>query len=257
MKTAALAALALLLPALATAAISRDELKKALDANPDLVISALSKADKMKFFELVIAGQQEFQMRKAKEEAEREEKEREEFFKNPLKPDLAGFRHAQGKADAPITIVEYSDYECPYCTRGLANLQVVKKKYGDKIRVIFKNYPLSFHPKAMPAALWMEAIAMQSPEKAWAYHDKLFANQDKLGDDYIRSVAKELGVDMAKAEKDAASKAAKDRVEADINEAKKFGFEGTPGYLINGVPLRGSYPPPAFFEIIDRQLKGK
>lgn len=252
-----LAALAAALAMPAASAMSRADLKAALDANPDLVLEALKKADKAKFFELVVAGQQEFQRKRAEEAAQEEKAEREKAFKNPLKPAIRDDAHAMGPKDAPVTIVEYSDFQCPYCVRGLATLEEVKKKYAGKVRVIFKNYPLHFHPMAMPAALWMEAAAMQSPEKAWKFHDALFANQDKLGEDYFKQVFKELGLDPAKGAKDAASDKAKAIVEADLTEAKKFGFEGTPGYLINGVPLRGSYPITHFVEIIDRHLKGK
>lgn len=253
-----LAALAAALALPAAAGVTREELKKALDANPDLVLSALQKADKSKFFQLVIEAQQDFQRKRAEEDAAREKRERDDAFKNPLKPEIRGDAHAQGPKDAPVTIVEYSDFQCPYCVRGLATLREVKKKYGDRVRVVFKNYPLThIHPQALPAALWMEAAAMQSPEKAWKFHDMLFANQEKLGEDYFKQAFKELGLDAARGAKDAASDKARAIVEADVVEAKKFGFEGTPGYLINGVPLRGSYPMPHFVEIVDRHLKGK
>lgn len=247
--------LAVLLAVPAAAAISREDLKKALEANPDLVLSALKKADKMKFFEMVVESQQEYQRSKAKEEARREEQERDNAFKNPLKADVGASARARGKADAPITIVEYSDFQCPYCVQGYKNLEVLRKTHGDKLRVVFKNFPLNFHPMAMPAAQWFEALYLQSPEKAWTFHDTLFENQGKLGEDYFKAVAKDLGLDVAKAAKDAQSDAVKKKIEADIKEAKGFGIEGTPAYLINGVPLRGAYPVSEFEKIIARILK--
>ena len=242
--------LSVLLAVPATAAISRDDLKKALDANPDLVLAALKKADKMKFFEFIVESQQEFQKSKATEEARLEAEEKEKAFKNPLKPEIGANARVRGGANAPITIVEYSDYQCPYCSQGYNNIEQLRKKHGDQLRVVFKNLPLNFHPLAMPAAQWFEALALQSPEKAWVFHDTLFEHQDKLGEDYYKLLTKDLGLDIAKAAKDAKGETVKNKIEADMQEAKQFGFSGTPGYLINGVPLRGAYPVAAFEEII-------
>lgn len=247
--------LAVLLAVPAAAAISREDLKKALEANPDLVLSALKKADKMKFFELVVEAQQEYQRTKAKEEARREQQERDNAFKNPLKADVGASARVRGKANAPITIVEYSDFQCPYCTQGHKNMEVLRKNHGDNLRVVFKNFPLNFHPMAMPAAQWFEALYLQSPDKAWTFHDMLFENQSKLSEDYFKALTKDLGLDVAKAAKDAQSDAVKKKIEADIKEAKGFGIEGTPAYLINGVPLRGAYPVSEFEKIIARILK--
>ena len=244
--------LSVLLAASASAEISRDDLKKALDANPDLVLSALKKADKMKFFEIIVESQQEYQKNKGREEAKREQQELEKAFKNPLKPEIGADARTRGNADAPITVVEYSDFQCPYCVQGYKNLEQLRKTYGAKLRVVFKNFPLDFHPMAMPAAQWFEALSLQSPEKAWTFHDTLFENQSKLGEDYFKLVARDLGLDAEKAAKDAKSDAVKNKIEADIKEGKGFGIEGTPAYLINGVPLRGAYPVKAFEEIISK-----
>ena len=244
--------LSVLISVPAGAEMSRDDLKKALDANPDLVLSALKKADKMKFFEFVVESQQEYQKNKAKEEAKHEEQEREKAFKNPLKPEIGPNARTRGNEKAPILIVEYSDFQCPYCGQGYKNLEQLRKTHGDQLRVVFKNFPLSFHPLALPAAQWFEALALQSPEKAWTFHDTLFENQSKLSEDYFKLLTKDLGLDVAKAAKDAKSDAVKSKIEADIQEAKKFGIEGTPAYLINGVPLRGAYPTEAFEQIITK-----
>jgi len=249
--------LAALLALPAAAEISREDLKKALDANPDLVLAALKKADKVKFFEVVLAGQNEFQKTRAKEEAKREEQQMENAFKNPLKPEIGVTARSRGKADAPITIVEYSDFECPYCSKGYQNLEQLRKKHGDKLRVVFKHLPLPFHKMAMPAAEWFEALYLQSPEKAWIFHDQLFENQDKLSEDYFKALTKDLGLDGAKAAADAKSDAVKNKIEADVKEAKGFGIDGTPGYLINGVPLHGALPVEVFEKVIAKSLAQK
>lgn len=247
----------ILLAVPAAADISKEDLRKALDANPDLILSALKKGDKMKFMEFIFAAQQEFQQNKAKEEAKREEQERDKAFKNPLNPEIGPDTHVRGKANASITIVEYSDFQCPFCSQGYNNLEQLRKIHGDDLRVVFKNKPLDFHPLAMPAAQWFEALSLQSPEKAWAFHDTLFEHQDKLGEDYYKLLTKDLDLDVAKAAKDAKGDVVKNKIANDMREANKFGFSGTPGYLINGIPLRGAYPVGMFEEIIAKLKASK
>jgi protein-disulfide isomerase len=234
-------------------AISREDLQKALEKNPDLVLSALKKADKTAFFQYVMEANQEFQAKKQAEEETKEKAALEEAFKNPLKPSIDDKTRIRGDKDAPITVVEYSDFQCPYCGRGFQVVEELRTKYGPKMRFVYKNLPLvAIHPNALPAAKWFEAISLQSPEKAWQFHDVMFKNQGSLSEDFYKKTAKTLGVDVEKAAKDAQSQAVSDKIDADSKEAKEFGFSGTPGFLINGVPLRGAYPVEDFDKIIKR-----
>lgn len=252
MKKTAAAVLCALIAAPAFA-ISREELKKALDANPDLVLEALKKADKSALFETVMDAQRDFQAKREREEEEKAKKEMDEAFKNPYKPVIDAKTHVRGELTAPITIVEYSDFQCPYCGRGFQVVEQVREKYGKKVRFIYKNLPLvAIHPMALPTAKWFEAVSLQDPQKAWLFHDKMFQNQQSLSEDFFRKTVKELGLNADKAAKDAQSQAVADKIESDSKEAKSFGFTGTPGFLINGVPLRGAYPPDEFDKIITR-----
>ena len=245
--------LSILIAAPAMAAVSREDLKKALTANPDLVLEALKNSKKGDFFEFVIEAQKEYQQEKMKEEESQEKAAYEKAFANPYKPVIDAKTHIRGDMKAPITIVEYSDFQCPFCTRGFQTMEQLRKKYGAKLRLVFKHEPTNpRHPEALPAAAWMEAVALQSREKAWLFHDKMFENQDKLGDDFFRKTVKELGLDVAKAAKDKDSKAVAEKIAADSAESHEFGFRGTPGFLINGVPLRGAYPASEFDKIIER-----
>lgn len=192
--------------------------------------------------------------------AQAEQRAQEEDFQQPKKPQLPKNRAVKGSLTAPITIVEYSDFQCPYCSKGAANIEALRQKYGKKIVVMFKHLPLPFHPHAMPAAQYYEAIAIQSTEKAHRFHDAIFQNQREFtakGVDYLESTAKGLGVKMEKLKKDLSSDEVKKRIDSDISEAKTFGFSGTPGYVVAGVRLFGAYPVEAFSEIIDRRLAQK
>lgn len=252
MNRAALA-LCLLVAAPVAAAVSREDLKKALAANPDLVLEALKNSKKSDFFEFIIEAQKEYQQAKMKEEEALEKAAYEKAFADPYKPVIDAKAHIRGDEKAPITIVEYSDFQCPFCTRGSKTVEEVRKKYGAKVRLVFKHEPTNQrHPEAIPAASWMEAVALQSREKAWLFHDKMFENQDKLGDEFYRKTVKELGLDVAKAAKDRESAAVKEKIAADVRECHEFGFRGTPGFLVNGVPLRGAYPLADFDKIIER-----
>ena len=234
---------------------SKEDLKKVLDKNPDLILDVL-RSHKADFFKVVNEAAREEQERMREEQAAADKKEYEESFKNPKTPSIDEKTRVRGNQKAKYTLVEYSDFQCPYCARGFRTVEDLRKKYGEDLRFIFKNKPLPMHPQALPAAQYLEAAALQSAEKAWKFHDTLFANQDKLGEDFYKATAKELGLDVAKLEKDAKSQAVKDRIDADVAEAETFGFTGTPGFLLNGVPIRGAYPQ-EFFESIIQKLDSK
>jgi protein-disulfide isomerase len=236
-----------------TAAQAKDitgaELKKALQENPDILLEAI-RSNKSAIFTVISQAAMEEQARMKKEAADAEAKALEDSFKNPLKPAIGAATRTRGEKGAKYTLVEYSDFQCPYCTRGYQTVEELRKKYGKDMLFVFKHLPLPFHANAMPAAQWMEAASMQSAEKAWKFHDAMFTNQDKLGVEFFKATAGELGLDVAKCEKDAESQGVKDIIAADMAEAGKFGFSGTPGFLINGVPVRGAYPPEYFEEVI-------
>ncbi len=235
---------------------SKESLKKTLEENPDILASVIEKHPDVIVGALQKANEKYQEMAAAREQQDAQKKMDEEF-KNPLKPNLDATRAAEGPVDAPITVVEYSDFQCPFCSRGYATMKQVMQTYSGKVRFIFKHLPLSFHPLAMPAAKRFEAIALQSTEKAFKFHDEVFENQDKLGEDgekFLDAVAKKIGADLKKMKKDMDGEVVNARVKADMSEAEKFGIQGTPGYVINGVSLKGAYPFDSFKGIIDRHL---
>lgn len=241
---------------LASCAPSAKQLKEAIEKDPSIVFVAIEK-DPAKFIEVVNKAAQDAQRVAGDKAQEEEKKSRDEEFKNPLKPEIEEGRVIFGKKDAPVTIVEYSDFQCPYCSRGYQTIKQVEKEYAGKVRIVFKHLPLDFHPLAMPAAKYFEAIAKQSHEKAEKFHDYLFENQASMkdkGEKLFSEGAKKLGVDMKKLAADLNDSKISERIAADMEEAKKFNMSGTPGFIINGVSLRGAYPFPEFKAIIDQHL---
>lgn len=166
-------------------------------------------------------------------------------------------RIVRGNSAAPVTIVEFTDFQCPYCSNGARTVGAMMEKYEGKINLVVKHYPLPFHAAALPAALYFEGIAVQSPEKAWQFYDALFADPRQLsdGEDALKKVAAELGVDMKKLEQDARSPETYKKIAADKQEFEQAQFDGVPVFVINGTVLVGAQPPQKFIEVIDAALK--
>ncbi len=164
----------------------------------------------------------------------------------------AGRPERGGGAKAPITIVEFSDYQCPFCKRGEDAVQKVVDTYGDKVRVVFRDYPLPFHDRARPAA---DAAACANAQgKFWEYNKKLFANQNALSDENFKTYAKDLGLDTAKFDECYAKKPYSADIDKDMVDGIAAGVNGTPAFFINGRALSGAQPFEKFKEIIDEEL---
>ena len=231
--------------------------EKVLREKPELVFDAIEK-NPQKFIASVQKASQEARRVSMAEQESKEKTDQEEEYKNPKKPQISDDRALRGKKDAPITLVMYSDFQCPFCSRGYQSVEEVGKKYGDKVRMIYKHLPLDFHPLAMPAAKRFEAIAMQSAEKAYRYHDEVFKNQGELGskgEKFLDEVAKKVGANLKKMKTDMESELVKKHIAEDQAEAQSFGFSGTPSFLVNGISVRGAQPPSAFEAIIDKSLR--
>lgn len=237
--------------------VSKDQVAKILKENPEVLAEAI-EANPAEFMEALqkAAGQAKESMAKKREEDEK--KKFEESFNNPLKPVIKDDEVIRGQKGAPIVLIEYSDFECPFCSRGYETVNELLEKYKGKIKFVYKHLPLNFHPQAMISAQYFEAIAMQNVDKAWKFHDRIFQKQKELrnGEKFLKKIAKDLGVNMGKLAKDIKSETVKKRIEEDMAEAAKFGIQGTPGFVINGIPVKGAYPT-SHFEMIIGKLKEK
>ena len=159
---------------------------------------------------------------------------------------------SQGPPSAPIEMVEFSDFQCPYCLAAHATVKQVLAAYGDRIRFVYRNYPLANHADARPAAEAAQCANEQG--KFWQYHDRLFTDQATLGDAGLKKSAADLGLDTAKFDACLDARKYKAVVDADIRDGDEAGVTGTPAFFINGRALVGAHPLDAFKRLIDEEL---
>ncbi len=167
--------------------------------------------------------------------------------------------NSKGPDDAPVTIVEYSDFQCPYCSKAYQTIEKeVLKKYSKKVRFVFKHFPLHFHPWAMSAAIATECAALQKKELFWKLYSNFFEKQAEINPDNVKSKAIEWlskeDFDRSKFEKCYDNKETKAKVEKDRQEGMSLGVSGTPAFFVNGIFLSGAMPVQKFEEIIEYEL---
>jgi len=159
---------------------------------------------------------------------------------------------SKGPQSAPVTMIEFSDFQCPYCGRAAPVVKKLEETYGDKVRIVFRNFPLSIHPQAPKAA---EAAACARDQgKFWEMHDRLFAHQDKLQVADMKTAAAELGLDSKAFEECLDSGRHEAIWKADQKEAESYGVSATPWFFVNGRALSGAQPYESFAQVIDDEL---
>jgi protein-disulfide isomerase len=161
----------------------------------------------------------------------------------------------RGESNAAVTIVGWSDFQCPFCNRVGPTLAQIEQEYGDSVQIAFKHLPLEIHPDARAAHAAAEAAHRQG--KFWAMHDRIFANQRDLRVETLEGHAKAIGLDMDRYRKDVVSADVQKTIEADLAQAQKLGITGTPSFFINGRNLSGAQPFPNFKRMIDQALEAK
>jgi protein-disulfide isomerase len=160
-----------------------------------------------------------------------------------------------GPADAPITIVEFGDFQCPYCKRAQPTLKEVLAKYPNKVRLVYMDFPLPFHSHALDAAKAARCAGEQG--KFWPYHDQLFANQAKESPADLKGIAKQLGLNATQFDSCFEKAKYQNSIEQDVAEGKKLGVDGTPSFYINGRRLVGAVPFENFQQVIEDELADK
>ncbi|HME72333.1 MAG TPA: thioredoxin domain-containing protein [Myxococcota bacterium] len=158
---------------------------------------------------------------------------------------------ARGPQGAPVTIVEFSDFECPFCRRAETTVKQVLDRYQDQVRFVYRHFPLEIHPRARPAA---EAAACADEQgRFWDYHEKLFSGG--LEDADLQRYASELGLDTAAFQQCVSQHKTKDVVSSDFEAGKAAGVSGTPAFFVNGIMISGARPVDSFTKVIDKELQ--
>ncbi len=170
--------------------------------------------------------------------------------------------HAKGPANAKVTIVEYSDFECPFCSRGYDTIENhVLKDYGDKVRFVYKQFPLSFHPWAQAAAISAKCAGVQNADAYWKLYNYYFQHQKEINPQNLKEktdeVLKGAKIDKKKFDTCVDNKETLDAIKADIAEGQSVGVTGTPGFIVNGRLVSGAQPYEVFKNIIDSELASK
>jgi protein-disulfide isomerase len=159
----------------------------------------------------------------------------------------------RGNEDAVVTIVGWSDFQCPFCNRVSPTLAQIEKEYGDRVRFAFKHMPLSIHPQAAGAHAAAEAAHRQG--KFWEMHDRIFENQRDLSVETLEGHAAAIGLDMDQYKRDVEAKEISERIDQDLMQAQKLGVTGTPSFFINGKYLSGAQPFANFKRYIDEAIE--
>ena len=162
---------------------------------------------------------------------------------------------AEGPADAPVTIVQFAEFQCPYCGKANETMDEVMKAYDGKVRVVFRDFPLGFHPNAIPAAIAANGAEKQG--KYWEMHRIFMKNQQALTEADFEKAAQELGLNNTDWEACRKDPAVEAEIRKDMADGSSLGVEGTPAFFVNGVFLNGAQPFERFQRLIDRELAAK
>lgn len=228
-----------------------EQAQKLYDANKDKLGNASFDSVKSRLMDHLIQGMLE--EREHAFVAELQKKYKTEVSLQPPMVDVGtGGRASRGGGpNAPVTMIEFSDYECTFCKNADVTVQEVMKTYGDKVRLVHRDFPLAFHAHARPAA--QAARCAEAQGKFWEYHSKLFASQD-LSPEKLKALATEVGLDGPKFDECIAKQPFEKSIDQDIADGTEVGVTGTPAFFINGRMLTGAQPFEKFKEVIDEEL---
>ncbi len=160
---------------------------------------------------------------------------------------------SRGESDAKIEVIEFSDFQCPFCARVYPTVKRIEEEYGENVRIVFKHLPLRIHSKAQDAHAAAEAAHRQ--DKFWEMHDLIFENQRTMSRENYITYAGQIGLDVERFKKDMASGDVRGKLATDSGEAASLGVTGTPAFFVNGRFLSGAQPFESFKRLIDEELK--
>jgi len=175
-----------------------------------------------------------------------------ELLLEPPRLDVATVGPALGPADAPVTIIEFSDFNCPFCQRVAPTLKALLARYPDQLRLVFRHYPLPIHTRAR--AIAEAAVCADDQGAFWAFHDRIFEDPQPLADEAIRKLAGTVGLDLTAFDSCLAAGGAANVVQRDVDAGAAAGVTGTPAFFVNGIRMSGAQPLEAFERVIDDEI---
>ena len=176
-----------------------------------------------------------------------------EILLEPVRIQVAAEGPSKGPANAAVTIIEFSDFQCPYCKRASPIMEEVLAQFPQDVRLVYRHLPLQSHSRARPAA--QASVCADAQGRFWEYHDALFENPRALSDEDLVRYAGEVGLDVQSFETCLAGTESGDKVTRDAEAARSAGISSTPSFLVNGVLVSGAKPAAAFIEVIEKELE--
>lgn len=165
--------------------------------------------------------------------------------------------HALGPPEAPVTLIEYGDFECPFCGMAYPNVREIRHRLGDQLRFVYRHFPRPEHAHAKHAAEAAECAAAQGEDKFWAMHDMLFEHQQALDDAHLREYAADIGLDLRRFSEDMAHHTYLERVHQDLEGGAHSDVHGTPTFFINGERFEGGARAGELYRELLRHLGGE
>lgn len=229
------------------------QLRKVIQEQPNILAEGL-KASPREFSSTLAHAIELTREELERKRAQEEQRRFEAALDRPLKPLIREDELVRGPVNAPLTLVAYADFACPLSARSFHTVQALLETYKGRLRVVYKHLPHEMHANALISAKYYEALRLQSEKLAMSFHDQLFQNQTNLrkGESFLKHTANTLGANMSRLAHDINSKEVESRIEQDIDEAHAFGIQGTPAFLLNGIPITGAYPEKHFEALIEK-----
>ncbi|OGR02640.1 MAG: hypothetical protein A2284_16425 [Deltaproteobacteria bacterium RIFOXYA12_FULL_61_11] len=237
--------------------IPEPELRKFFDENKDRIQGTFE--DSRERIQRYLGSMRKGDLRAEFIEKLRKEHQVEILLPKPLRPaytvPLYPEDPVRGPADAKVTFIAFTDFQCPFCKRSEDTVHEVLKAYEGKLKFVYKSFPLGFHPKGRRAS--EAALCAKDQGKFWEFHDSIFENVQSLEDTDLSARAEKLGLDMTQFKPCFEERKHRALIDRDIEDGSKVGVRGTPAFFINGKKLSGAQPFAAFKEMIDEELAGR
>lgn len=231
----------------------KNQVTKAVNDSPEILTNAM-RSHPQKFVRAFRFALDQTKQKGLAQLEQRKKAKRKEAMEVKYRPEQRKDELIQGAEDAPLTLVLYNNFSARNARKAFDIARDLLEQYEGDIKFIYKHLPMEMHANAMISAKYYEALRLQDEELALDFQERLFNNQVKLrkGESYLKKLALDLGANEHRLMQDLKNQEVKKRIEQDIQEAKKFGLQFSPSFVLNGIPITGAYPQDRFQELISK-----